>query len=167
MNERYMSVKSTIGEKLRRAPSWAELFEVAETWRQKRSHDIDGLLVELARGWQSKNRAQVARVAVKLRSIHEKLTPALGSVVREFCWVEEGKDTPAEQARWTAARQAADANVATWLRDFMAAIRHLELELMFDELNSVDQAVAGLPPAKKALFDNIKKMMEELKREDD
>lgn len=39
----------------------------------------------------------------------------------------------------------------------MAAIRNLELGLMFDE------AATALPPAKKDLFVNIRKMLEELK----
>lgn len=48
----------------------------------------------------------------------------------------------------------------------MTAIRNLELGLMFDEAATVNKAVAALPPAKKALFANVEKMLAELKRQD-
>lgn len=48
----------------------------------------------------------------------------------------------------------------------MTAIRNLELGLMFDEAATIGQAVASLPPAKKALFANVEKMPVELKRQD-
>lgn len=48
----------------------------------------------------------------------------------------------------------------------MTAIRNLELALMFDNADSVEKAVAALPPAKKELFDHIGKMLGEWKRED-
>ena len=48
----------------------------------------------------------------------------------------------------------------------MTAIRNLELGLMFDEAATIGQAVAALPPAKKALFANIGNMLAELKRQD-
>lgn len=48
----------------------------------------------------------------------------------------------------------------------MTAIRNLELGLMFDEAESIGQAVAALPPAKEAVFANIGKMLAELKRVD-
>lgn len=65
------------------------------------------------RGWQRRNRPQVARAAVKLRSIHEKLVPALGSVVRESCWTE-ADDAPEERAHWVAVRKETEARLATW-----------------------------------------------------
>lgn len=77
---------------------------MAEKWRQSRSHDLDGLLIDLNKGWQRKNRAQVVRAAVRLRGIHEKLVPALGSIVRESCWTEKD-DAPGEQARWAAVQK--------------------------------------------------------------
>ena len=58
------------------------------------------------------------------------------------------------------------ARVAIWLKDFLSAIRHQELGLMFDEAATVNKAVTTLPPAKKALFANIGNMLTELKRED-
>ena len=111
-----MSLKASIGEKLKRAKSWEKLSIAAEEWRQSRSHDLDGLLLDLNRGYQHRNRPQVARAAVKLRSIHEKLVPALASVVRESCWTEE-EDTPEERAHWAAVRKETEARLAIWLRD--------------------------------------------------
>lgn len=88
------------------------------------------LPIDLNRGYQHRNRPQVARAAVKLRSIHEKLVPALASVVRESCWTEE-EDTPEERAHWAVVRKETEARLAIWLRDFMTAIRNLELCPMF------------------------------------
>lgn len=39
-----MSLKASIGDKLKRAASWEKLSIAAEEWRQSRSHDLDGLL---------------------------------------------------------------------------------------------------------------------------
>jgi hypothetical protein len=160
-----MSLKASIGDKLKRAKSWEKLSAIAEEWRQSRSHDLDSLLLDLNQGWLHKNRPQVARAAIQLRVIHEKLVPALGSVVRESCWTEE-EDTPEERAHWAAVRKETEERVAIWLKDFLSAIRHLELGLMFDEAATVNKAVTALPPAKKDLFANIGKMLAELKRED-
>lgn len=108
---------------------------------------------------------QVARAAVRLRGIHEKLVPALGSVIRESCWTEE-EDALEERAHWVAVRKETETRLAVWLRAFMAAIRNLELGLMMDEAATIGQAVATLPPAQKTLFANVENMLEELKRED-
>lgn len=59
-----------------------------------------------------------------------------------------------------------EARLAIWLRDFMTAIRNLELGLMFDKAATIGQAVAALPPAKKALFANVENILVELKRQD-
>lgn len=160
-----MSLKASIGEKLKRAKSWEKLSIAAEEWRQSRSHDLDGLLLDLNRGYQHRNRPQVALAAVKLRSIHEKLVPALASIVRESCWTEK-EDTPEERAHWAAVQKETEGRLAIWLRDFMTAIRNLELGLMFDEATTIGQAGTALPPAKEALFANIGKMLAELKRVD-
>ena len=149
---------------MKHAGSWESLSARAEKWRKSRSGDLDSLLLDLHRGWLHKNRPQVARAAIQLRVIHEKLVPALGSVVRESCWTEE-EDAPEERARWAAIQKEMEIRVAIWLKDFLAAIRHLELGLMFDEAASVNKSVAALPPAKKALFANIGNMLAELKRE--
>ena len=91
-------------------------------------------------------------------------SPALASVVRESCWTEE-EDTPEERAHWAAVRKETEERVAIWLKDFLSAIRHLELGLMFDEAATVNKAAAALPPAKKALFANIGNMLAKLKRQ--
>lgn len=146
----------SIGNKLKCAKSWEKLSAIAEEWRQSRSHDLDSLLLDLNRGWQHKNRPQNVRAAIQLRAIHEKLVPALASVVRESCWTEE-EDTPEERAHWAAVRKETEGHLAIWLRDFMTAIHNLELGLMFDEATTIGQAVASLPLAKKALFANVGK----------
>lgn len=48
----------------------------------------------------------------------------------------------------------------------LSDIRNLKLGLMFDEATTIGHTVAPVPAVKKDLFDNVKKLMEELKRED-
>lgn len=142
------------------AKSWGKLYTKAEEWRQTRylnRHSEQKLAAEKSHS--------SSPPAVKLRSIHEKLVLDLGSVVRESCWTEES-DSPEERARWAAIQKEMEERVATWLKDFLSAIRHLELALMFDEAATVNKAVTALPMAKQVLFSNIGKMQKELKRKD-